>query len=151
MNLGALIGLVLGFVILGSAAAIGAADAGVSVGLLADPMSLAIVVGGAMAATAIAFPLPDLIGALGGFTKVFKGKDFTMSKVTIEVEEGAMEVLDELIHSLYADKAQWKINGGDFYHEDGGYSGDTNRVIKAKKVAKSFGLYPYNLKEVRNP
>ena len=81
MNLGAVIGLVLGFVILGSAAAIGAADAGVKVGLLMDVMSLAIVVGGAMAATAIAFPLPDLIGALGGFTKVFKGKDFTMKDI----------------------------------------------------------------------
>ena len=81
MNLGALIGLVLGFVILGAAAAIGAGDAGVSVGLLADPMSLAIVVGGAMAATAIAFPLPDLIGALGGFAKVFKGSDFTMKDI----------------------------------------------------------------------
>jgi len=81
MNLGALIGLVLGFVILGSAAAIGAADAGVKVGLLMDGMSLAIVVGGAMAATAIAFPLPDLIGALGGFAKVFKGKDFTMKDI----------------------------------------------------------------------
>ena len=81
MNLGALIGLVFGFVILGAAAAIGAADAGVSIGLLADPMSLAIVVGGAMAATAIAYPLPDLIGALGGFVKVFKGADFTMKDI----------------------------------------------------------------------
>jgi len=74
-----------------------------------------------------------------------------MSKVTIEVEEGAMEVLDKLIHSLYADKLCWKIYGDEFYHEDGGYTADTNRVIKAKKVAKAFGLYPYNLKEVRNP
>jgi chemotaxis protein MotA len=81
MNIGALIGLVFGFVILGAAAAIGAADAGVSIGLLADPMSLAIVVGGAMAATAIAFPLPDLIGALGGFAKVFKGADFTAKDI----------------------------------------------------------------------
>ena len=34
-----------------------------------------------MAATAIAFPLPDLIGALGGFVKVFKGADFTMKDI----------------------------------------------------------------------
>ena len=75
-----------------------------------------------------------------------------MSKVTIEVEEGAMEVLDKLIHSLYTDKLSWKIYGDDWAGcEDGGYTADTNRVIKAKKVAKAFGLYPYNLKEVRNP
>ncbi len=84
MNRGALIGLVLGLGILGYAAAVGAADAGVSVGKLGDLNSFLIVVGGAMAATCIAFPLPDFISALMGFTKVFKGSDFTQADIVLD-------------------------------------------------------------------
>ena len=47
MNLGALIGLIMGLGILGAAAAIGAGDAGVGWGSLVDVISFLIVVGGA--------------------------------------------------------------------------------------------------------
>ena len=80
MNLGALIGLVLGLGILIGAAAIGSADTG-GMGSLWDAISLAIVVGGAIAATCIAFPLSDVIGALSGFPKVFKTQGFTLKDV----------------------------------------------------------------------
>ena len=77
MNLGALIGLVSGLGILGAAAVIGSATSG-GVGSLWDAISLAIVVGGAIAATCIAYPLPDVISALAGFPKVFSAQGFTL-------------------------------------------------------------------------
>ena len=80
MNLGAVIGLVLGLGILIGAAAIGSADTG-GMGSLWDEISLAIVVGGAFAATCIAFPLADVIAALSGFTRVFKGDGFTKKDI----------------------------------------------------------------------
>ena len=62
MNLGAIIGLVSGLGILIGAAAIGSANTG-GMGSLWDAISLAIEVGGAIAATCIAYPLPDVISA----------------------------------------------------------------------------------------
>ena len=46
MNISALIGIVLGVGILGFAAFMGAADQGVAMGKLWDPISIMIVVGG---------------------------------------------------------------------------------------------------------
>ena len=80
MNIGALVGLILGFGVLGYAAITGSATTG-GMGSLWDLTSLLIVVGGAMAATCIAFPLPDFIAALSGFPKVFKGAGFTLTDV----------------------------------------------------------------------
>ena len=76
MNIGGLIGLILGLVILIGAAYTGSAATG-GMGSLWDPTSLAIVVGGAIAATCLAYPLPDVIGALSGLPKIFKGMGFT--------------------------------------------------------------------------
>ena len=80
MNLGAVIGLVLGLGILLTAAFLGSMETG-GMGSLWDGISLAIVVGGAIAATCIAYPLEDVIAALAGFPKVFKGDDFTLKDV----------------------------------------------------------------------
>jgi len=80
MNLGAVIGLVLGLGILLTAAIMGSADTG-GMGSLWDGISLAIVVGGAFAATCIAYPLSDVIAALGGFPKVFGTQGFTLKDV----------------------------------------------------------------------
>ena len=80
MNLGAVIGLVLGLGILIGSAAIGSANTG-GLGSLWDAISLAIVVGGAIAATCIAFPLQDVIAALAGFPKVFGSQGFTLKDV----------------------------------------------------------------------
>ncbi len=80
MNLGALVGLISGLGILIGAAAMGSAETG-GMGSLWDGLSLAIVVGGAIAATCIAYPLPDVIGAISGFPKVFKSQGFTLKDV----------------------------------------------------------------------
>ena len=80
MNLGALIGLVMGLVILIGAAFVGSMESG-GMGSLWDPISLAIVVGGAIAATCIAYPLSDVIAALSGFPKVFGTQGFTLKDV----------------------------------------------------------------------
>ncbi len=80
MNLGGLIGLILGLVILIGAAYTGSAASG-GMGSLWDATSMAIVVGGAIAATCIAYPLPDVIGALSGLPKIFKGMDFTYKDI----------------------------------------------------------------------
>ena len=80
MNLGAVIGLVLGLGILLTAAFVGSMETG-GMGSLWDGISLAIVVGGAIAATCIAYPLEDVISALAGFPRVFKGDDFTLRDV----------------------------------------------------------------------
>ena len=80
MNLGAIIGLVMGLGILLAAAFIGSAETG-GMKSLWDGISLAIVLGGAIAATCIAYPLPDVIAALSGVPKVFSGDDFTIKDV----------------------------------------------------------------------
>ena len=76
MNLGAIIGLVMGLVILIGAAFVGSMESG-GMGSLWD----AIVVGGAIAATCIAYPLSDVIAALSGFPKVFGVQGFTLKDV----------------------------------------------------------------------
>ena len=81
MNIGALIGLVLGVGILGFAAFMGATDQGVAMGKLWDYISLLIVVGGSLAATCIAYPLSDVLGSLKGLIKIFKGDNFTKKDI----------------------------------------------------------------------
>jgi len=81
MNLGAVIGFVLGLGILLTAAFLGSMETG-GMGALWDAISLAIVVGGAIAATCIAYPLEDVIAAFAGFPKVFLGaQGFTLKDV----------------------------------------------------------------------
>ena len=70
----------MGLGILIGAAAIGSANTG-GMSSLWDGISLAIVVGGAIAATCIAFPLQDVIAALAGFPKVFGSQGFTLKDV----------------------------------------------------------------------
>ena len=81
MNIGALVGVLLGVGLLSYAAVSGATASGVSPILLWDTISFLIVVGGALAATCIAFPLPDVIAALSGFPKVFKSQGFTFKDI----------------------------------------------------------------------
>ena len=67
----------------------------------------------------------------------------------VSVPEDAIKKLDELIHSLYADRHWWRINPETWIDDVEGC--DINRARRAKGVAKAFGLYPYNQDEVRNP
>ena len=71
MNLGTLIGLVLGTVLIGTAAYLSSAATGVSLMALVDVVSLLIVVGGSIAATAIAFKMKDVIRLFGLLKMIF--------------------------------------------------------------------------------
>ena len=68
----------------------------------------------------------------------------------VSVNEDAVKKLDALIHTLYADRHWWRM-----HPEYDGYIDveecDKSRAKKAKKVAKAFGLYPYNQDEIRCP
>ena len=72
MNLGTLIGLVLGTGFIGTAAYLSSAATGVSLMALVDVVSLLIVVGGSIAATAIAFKMKDVIRLFGLLKYIFK-------------------------------------------------------------------------------
>ena len=71
MNLGTLIGLVLGTGLIGTAAYLSSAATGVSLMALVDVVSLLIVVGGSIAATAIAFKMKDVIRLFGLLKMIF--------------------------------------------------------------------------------
>ena len=62
MNLGTIVGLILGLALMGLASVLGAQGAGVPITSLLDIPSLLIVFGGSLAATAIAFKLSQVIG-----------------------------------------------------------------------------------------
>jgi hypothetical protein len=79
-----------------------------------------------------------------------------MGKAFIEVEESAMEVLDDFIKQAYGSELWWKHNQG--YDNDlgGEWPGHPYRAAlidkqRAKKLAKAFGLYPYNQSIVHEP
>ena len=81
MNLGTLIGLILGSGLIGTAAFISASQTGVSLIALYDTVSLLIVVGGSIAATAIAFKMKDVIRLFGLLKMIFKDDGFTLGDV----------------------------------------------------------------------
>ena len=61
MDIASIIGTVLGVGLLGTAMYMAADTGGLSIGLYWDGVSAIIVLGGSLAATAIAFPLPKVI------------------------------------------------------------------------------------------
>jgi len=81
MNLGTLIGLLLGTALIGSAAFMQSASSGLSLTTLIDVTSLLIVVGGSLAATAIAFKMKDVIRLFGLLKMIFKDDNFTLGDV----------------------------------------------------------------------
>ena len=81
MNLGTLIGLVLGTGLIGTAAYLSSAATGVSLMALVDVVSLLIVVGGSIAATAIAFKMKDVIRLFGLLKMIFKDEGVTLGDV----------------------------------------------------------------------
>jgi chemotaxis protein MotA len=84
MNLATLIGLVLGIVLIGYASALSAAGAGLGLGALWDLVSLLIVVGGALAATAIAFKLSEVLSLIKSMKMIFADDPFTMKDVVVD-------------------------------------------------------------------
>ena len=72
-----------------------------------------------------------------------------MSKVMIEVDEDAVEKLDRFIHEKYSLRCFIRnVGKDDFYvdwkHEPSEYEKAEWEANEAKKLAKAFGLYPYN-------
>ena len=81
MNLGTLIGLILGTSLIGLAAFLSATATGISLLALYDTGSLLIVVGGSIAATAIAFKMKDVVRLFGLLKMIFKDDGFTLGDV----------------------------------------------------------------------
>ena len=71
MNLAKLIGLVIGIVLIAYASILSAAGAGLSLIALWDLVSLLIVVGGALAATAIAFKMGEVLSLIKSMKMIF--------------------------------------------------------------------------------
>ena len=81
MNLGTLIGLLLGIILIGTAAFLSSMATGVSLTALIDVVSLLIVVGGSLAATAIAFKMKTVFRLFRLLKMIFKDDDFTLVDV----------------------------------------------------------------------
>ncbi len=77
MNLATLVGLVLGIILIGLASYLGAAGAGLSLMALWDTVSLLIVVGGALAATAVAFKLDEVMSIFKSLGMIFADDPYT--------------------------------------------------------------------------
>jgi len=84
MNLATLIGLVLGLALIGYASALAAAGAGLGLILLWDLVSLLIVVGGALAATAIAFKLDEVLSIIKSLGRIFADDPYTLTDVVMD-------------------------------------------------------------------
>ena len=84
MNLATLFGLVLGIALIGYASFLSASDAGLSLGALWDLVSLLIVVGGALAATAIAFKMSEVLSLIKSMKMIFADDPFTMKDVVVD-------------------------------------------------------------------
>ena len=79
MNLATLIGLLLGTALIGTAAFLSSMKSGVSILTLIDVTSILIVVGGSLAATAIAFNMKTVVRLFGLLKMIFKDDNFTLA------------------------------------------------------------------------
>ena len=84
MNLATLIGLVLGTGLIGYASMLSAAGAGLGLGALWDLVSLLIVVGGALAATAVAFKMDELVTLIKSMKRIFADDTFTKTDIVLD-------------------------------------------------------------------
>lgn len=81
-----------------------------------------------------------------------------MEKITIEVDKDALEMLDAYIHGIYSKRVFWLYQQKDpdnVPHDLGEAWVELERAednaYSAKRLAKKFGLYPYNQEIVGNP
>ena len=84
MNLATLIGLVLGIALIGGAAFISASASGLSLMSLYDTVSLLIVVGGALAATAVAFKFSELMTLIKSMKRIFADDEYTKTDIVLD-------------------------------------------------------------------
>jgi len=83
MNLGTIIGLVLGTVLIGYASVLAAGGVG-GLGALWDMVSLLIVVGGALSATAIAFKMNEVMSIIKSMSMIFADDPYTLRDVVLD-------------------------------------------------------------------
>ena len=81
MNLGTLIGLLLGTALIGTAAFLGASESNQPISALLELNSFLIVIGGSFAATAIAFKMKDVFRLFGLLRMIFRDDGFTLGDV----------------------------------------------------------------------
>ena len=78
MNLATIIGFILGLLLISYASYAAAADAGLSIMKLWSGISLLIVVGGALAATAIAFKLSEVLSIFKNFKRLISDNPYSL-------------------------------------------------------------------------
>ena len=81
MNLATIIGFVLGIVLISFASYAAASDAGLSIMKLWSGISLLIVVGGALAATAIAFKLSEVLSIFKNLKRLISDNPYQLSDI----------------------------------------------------------------------
>ena len=85
MNFGTIIGLSVGLGLLGTAVFLGAQEADVPILKLWHTVSLLIVLGGSLSATAIAFKMKDVLHLFGLLKMIFKDDNFTLANVVEDI------------------------------------------------------------------
>jgi len=84
MNLGTLIGIILGIGLVGYASFLSASAGGLPLSMLWDTVSFLIVLGGALAATSVAFKLGEVLKIFGLFGRVLKDDPFTQKDIVLD-------------------------------------------------------------------
>ena len=87
MDIASIIGTILGVGLLGAAMFMAASAGGLSVGLYWDSTSAIIVLGGSLAATAIAFPLPKVIAVFKLMGMVFQKPPWEQKELAVKIIE----------------------------------------------------------------
>ena len=85
MDLATLIGVLLGAGLIGGAIGIASAASGTSALVFLDVLSVMIVIGGTLAATAIAFPLQEVLRLFSVLGAVFKGSNIKLGMVVDDI------------------------------------------------------------------
>ena len=84
MNIATLVGLVLGTGLIGYASNLSAKGAGLGLGALWDLVSLLIVVGGALAATAVAFKMSEVTTLIKSMKRIFADDEYTKTDIVLD-------------------------------------------------------------------
>ena len=85
MNFGTIIGLIVGLALMGVAAYLGAENNNVPIASLWDEVSILIVFGGSLAATAIAFKMSQVLHIFKLLKMIFQDDNFTLGDVVDDI------------------------------------------------------------------
>ena len=159
MNLGTLIGLLLGTALIGTAAFLGAAASNQPISQLGDVNSLLIVVGGSIAATAIAFKMKAVLRLFGLLKMIFKDDGFTLGDVVDDLcdlasaqRSGRKEFEAALQGSpqtpyIFDDRPRWEDAGDTLYEW---YKTSKKDRVKAGNAGREYCLLPETSLSAKN-